>query len=124
MEARRQFNAPPLGRPIGTTQSLAWLVRNEHLLSTEYGDFTDDFYRRVAWINRQDRYVRPRTAQDKYTAVRDAMREMRPIRYVLGGALEEYQELEREYDRLFPLVAFEFPNPEQQRAEDLGLEYV
>ena len=84
----------------------------------------DDFYRRVAWLNGQTQYVRPRSAQEKYTTVRDAMRALRPVRNAVGGALEEYGELEKEYNRLFPLVSFEFPNPEQQRAEDLGLEYV
>jgi hypothetical protein len=83
----------------------------------------DDFYKRVAWLNGQTQYVRPRSAQEKYTAVRDAMRTLRPVRNVAANQ-QEYQELEREYERLFPLVSFELPNPEQQRAEDLGLEYV
>ena len=89
------------------------------------GIFADeDFYRRVAWINRQDRYVRPQSAQEKYIAVRDAMRVLRPVRNVVGDAMQEYRELEKECNKLFPLVSFEFPNPEQQRAQDLGLQYL
>ena len=77
-----------------------------------------EFYRRVAEINGVI-YFRPRNAQEKYTAVRDAMELMR----VTPGASEaECDELVREYDRLFDLVSFSFPDPERQRAEDLGLE--
>ena len=112
---------PPRGWPIGTTQPLDWLVRNRSRLPAMVLSFNDEFYRRVARINQQDLYVRPQTAQEKYTVVRDALRRLRPTR---DADASEYQELEREYDRLFPLVSFEFPNPEQQRAEDLGLEYV
>ena len=77
-----------------------------------------EFYRRVAEINGVI-YFRPRNAQEQYTAVRDAMELMR----VTPGASEaECDELVREYDRLFDLVSFSFPDPERQRAEDLGLE--
>ena len=77
-----------------------------------------EFYRRVAEINGVI-YFRPRNAQDIYTAVRDAMELMR----VMPGASEaECDELVREYDRLFDLVSFSFPDPARQRAEDLGLE--
>ena len=77
-----------------------------------------EFYRRVAEINGVI-YFRLRNAQDKYTVVRDAMELMR----VTPGTSEaECDELVREYDRLFDLVSFSFPDPARQRAEDLGLE--
>ena len=77
-----------------------------------------EFYGRVSEINGVI-YFRPRNAQEKYTAVRDAMELMR----VTPGASEaECDELVREYDRLFDLVSFSFPDPARQRAEDLGLE--
>ena len=62
-------------------------------------------------------YFRPRNAQDKYTAVRDKLMRVTP-----GASEAEYDELVREHDRLFDLVSFSFPDPERQRAEDLGLE--
>ena len=77
-----------------------------------------EFYRRVAEINGVI-YFRPRNAQEKNTAVRDAMELMR---VTPGGSEAEYDELVREYDRLFDLVSFSFPDPARQRAEDLGLE--
>ena len=120
-EAGRRPKPVPAGRPIGQTTPLSALARQQEMPGQRISDFTDEFYRRVAWINRRDRYVPPRTVQEKYTAVRDALRRLRPVRDVVGASLEEYRELEREYNRLFDLVSFDFPNPEQQRAEDLGL---
>ena len=75
-----------------------------------------EFYRRVAEINGVI-YFRPRNAQDKYTAVRDKLMRVTP-----GASEAECDELVRGYDRLFDLVSFSFPDPERQRAEDLGLE--
>ena len=77
-----------------------------------------EFYRRVAEINGVI-YFRPRKAQDKSTAVRDAME---LLRFTPGASKAEYDELVREYDWLFDLVSFSFPDPARQRAEDLGLE--
>ena len=44
------------------------------------------------------------------------------MRVTPGASEAECDELVREYDRLFDLVSFSFPDPERQRAEDLGLE--
>ena len=79
------------------------------------------FYRRVAAINNV-RYLPPRNAQEKYTALRNALQRLRPTRHADGATTVEYQALEEEYNRLFDLVSFDFPDPERQRAEDLGLE--
>ena len=79
------------------------------------------FYRRVAAINNV-RYLPPQSAQENYTALRNALQRLRPTRNADGATMVEYQALEEEYNRLFDLVSFDFPDPERQRAEDLGLE--
>ena len=86
------------------TYSLVQLVRNPPPA------FNDEFYRRVAWINKKDRYVRPQNAQEKFIAVRDAMKELEPTRMVVGSDLAEYDILKQEYDKLYPLVSFDFPD--------------
>ena len=77
-----------------------------------------EFYRRVSEINGVMCF-HPRSAQEKYAAVRDALE---TLRATPGASDAERDELVREYDRLFDLVSFSFPDPARQRAEDLGLE--
>ena len=77
-----------------------------------------EFYRRVSEINGVI-YFRRRNAQEKYTAVRDALE---LLRVTPGASDAESDELVRECDRLVDLVSFDFPDPARQRAEDLGLE--
>ena len=57
--------------------------------------------------------------------MRDAMRALRPRalrRLTNQEALAEYIELTGQFDDLFDLVSSDFPDPERQRAADLGLE--
>jgi len=59
----------------------------------------------------------PNNAQEKYQLVRGIIQHLRN----LGAPCdEEFRALELEYRKQFQLVSFEFPNPEQQQAEDLG----
>ena len=82
-----------------------------------------DFYRRVAEI-RGVRYRPPQSAQEKFEAVRDALRILWPrLRDPSDRAADrETYALENEYNDLFALVSFNLPDPERQWREDLGLD--
>ena len=75
-----------------------------------------EFYRSVSEIN-SVMYFRPRSAQEKYAAVRGALE---VLRATPGASDAECDELAREYDRLFDLVSFRFPDPAEPRAEIWG----
>ena len=77
----------------------------------------DEFYRKLA--TDYARAPMPSNAQEKYEMLRDVMKFFQARDWT---NLPEYAALRPEYDRIFELVSFEFDDPAQQSAADLGLD--
>ena len=77
----------------------------------------DDFYQKL--MTEYARAPMPSNAQEKCEMLLDVMKLFQARGWTI---LPEYAALRPEYDRIFELVSFEFDDPAQQRAWDLGLE--